>query len=177
MNEAEVTERYLILLLGVVDQPIPSATHLQKELFTLSQANPRMGRFISFEKHYFGPYSDDVKDAAENPVFNRDAYVIDDRNKLVLTHEGRRKFDVLISENSEEPRFTELLSMMRMVRELYERLTVDELLFLIYVTYEEYTERSDKSKELLSPGRSRKLSNELLRKGVITRRRYEELVS
>jgi len=177
MEEAEIVERYIILLLGAADEPIPTAIHVQKELFALAKANPRMGDFIRFEKHNFGPYSTEVSDSSKHPVFHPDAYRMDRSSGLQLTAEGKRIYQSLIKENSSKPRFNELLAMMRMVRRLYDGLTVDELLLLIYVTYGEYTERSRVSDSLLAPANRRRLAASLLRKGAITEDRYAELVS
>jgi hypothetical protein len=177
MDSVEVIERYIILLLGVRDRPIPTATHLQKELFALTKANPRMAENISFDKHHFGPFSDDVKSISLNPIYNGDAYVKDESNRLHLTESGKNVFSNLSSKNSGNPRFQELLAMMTIVRDLYEDLTVDEVLFLVYVTYGEYTERSSRSEHLLSPFKRRQLSRRLLEKGAITSERYDELVN
>ena len=177
MDSVEVIERYIILLLGIRDRPIPTATHLQKELFSLARANPRMADQISFDSHYLGPYSDDVKSISLNPIYNRDAYVMDEYNKLYLTDRGRAVFDELVKENSMNSRFRELLAMMTMVRDLYDDLTVDEVLFLVYITYGEYTEKSTRADDLLSPSMRRRLSRSLFEKGAITSERYEELVS
>ena len=74
------------------------------------------------------------------------------------------------------PKFGELISLMKMVRNLYDKLSTDELLFLIYSTYEDYTDKSSKSKELLSPSKRSLLAKNLLQKGLITEKRYFELV-
>jgi hypothetical protein len=177
MDNVELIERYIILLLGVRDRPIPTATHLQKELFALTKANPRMAEHISFDKHYYGPFSDDVRSISMSPIYHTDAYVMDTSNRLHLTDSGRVVFDCLCSENSKSPRYQELLAIMTMVRDLYDDLTVNEVLFLVYVTYGEYTERSSLSAHLLSPSRQRQLSRRLLDKGAITSERYDELVS
>jgi hypothetical protein len=177
VDEVEVVERYIILLLGAGEGPIPKRVHVQKELFALVEANPRMGEFIRFERHYFGPYSTEIEDASENPVHHPDAYRMVQGEGLSLTDEGRRVFEALTRENSSNPRFKELLAMMAMVRQLYDGLTRDELLLLIYSTYDEYTDRSQVSEELLEPSRRRRLAESLLRKGAITEGRYAELVS
>jgi hypothetical protein len=177
MDSVEVIERYIILLLGVRDRPIPTATHLQKELFALTKGNPRMADHISFDRHYLGPYSDDVKSVSLNPIHNRDAYVIDEYNRLYLTDRGMVVFDELVTENSGNSRFRELLAIMTMVRDLYDDLTVDEVLFLVYITYGEYTERSTRADDLMSPSMRRRISKSLLEKGAITSERYEEIVN
>jgi hypothetical protein len=177
MDSVQVIERYIILLLGVRERPIPTATHLQKELFALSRANSRMAERIPFDRHHLGPYSDDVKSISSNPIYHGDAYIMDEYNRLYLTDGGRAVFNDLTSENSGNPRFQELLAMMTMVRDLYDDLTVDEVLFLVYITYGEYTEKSSRAAHLLSPSMRRRLSRNLLEKGAITSERYLEIVS
>ena len=177
MDSVELIERYIILLLGVRDRPIPTATHVQKELFALTRANPRIAERMTFDRHHLGPYSDDVGSISRNPIYHKDAYVMDEYNRLHLTDSGRAVLDDLVSDNSGDPRFRELLAIMTMVRDLYDDLTVDEVLFLVHVTYGEYTERSSRADHLLSPGKRRQLSRSLLEKGAITSKRYEELVN
>ncbi len=177
MDSVEVIERYIILLLGVRERPIPTATHVQKELFALTRANPKMAKRIPFDKHYLGPYSDDVRSIASIPIHHQNAYIMDEYNRLFLTEKGKEVFECLVSDNSRNPRFQELLAMMTMVRDLYDDLTVDEVLFLVYVTYGEFTERSSRAEHLLSPSMRRRLSRSLMEKGAITSARYEELVN
>lgn len=176
LEELEVIERYIILLLGVKEGPIPSETHLQKELFLLSMAHPIMQKFITFEKHYYGPYSEVVSETSRCPVFFSAPFEYDEDGKLFLLEEGKKKYCELIEENGNEARFKKLLSAMKLIRQIYDKLTTDELLFLIYITYKEYTEKSNIAKKLLSAKNRVKLSQQLLQKKVITEGRYEELV-
>jgi len=77
-SKLEIVERYIILLLGVVDRPIPSILHLEKEMFILTRANPKIASFIPFMKHYKGPYSDVINDLVKNPVYYTSAYRLED---------------------------------------------------------------------------------------------------
>lgn len=177
LDELMVIERYLILLLGVKDEPIPSKTHLQKELFFLSRANPVVNNFLQFEKHYFGPYCEVVNDLSRDPIYFINSFKYDSEGKFMLISNGRKIFKKLVEEYKDIEDFKRLLSAMKLVRQLYEKLTSDELLFLIYVTYDEYTEKSHKAKDLLSKRNRLKFAEQLLKKGVITKGRYEELVN
>lgn len=174
-SEIEIIERYLILLLGVVDKPIPSREHLQKELFVLSRAHPKIANFITFEKHYEGPYSEDIADLINNPVYHIGAFY-SSKGVIRLTAEGKRIFDDLVKNYSDNPKFKELLGMMKMVRELYDKLSIDELLFLVYVTYPDYKQMSKISDELLSPQKRKEIAKRLLKKEIITTGRYSELI-
>jgi hypothetical protein len=82
----------------------------------------------------------------------------------------------MLNENSNDKSFILLISSLKLLRNIYDRLSKEELLFLVYVTFPEYTEFSKISDNLLnnSSNRRRILSN-LLRKGAITQKRYEEL--
>ena len=65
---------------------------------------------------------------------------------------------------------------MKLVREMYDKLSRDELLFLIYITYPEFREKSKVSEKLLAPREKKRLASALLKKGIITKKRYEEIV-
>jgi len=138
------------LLLGVLDKPIPSSLHLQKELFVLSQANPKIKKKICFEKHYYGPYSQDLAELVKDPMYYKEAFNLGNFGKIIITDEGKKIFLNIVESYKDKSRFSELLAMMRMTRELYDKLTKNELLFLIYITYEEFKEKSKVSKSILS---------------------------
>jgi uncharacterized protein YwgA len=179
-NEAipvvEVIERYLILLLGVVEKPIPSSVHVQKELFILSKANPRIAEFITFEKHYKGPYSADLADISKEPAYYSSAFGSDQYGRLYLTPKGKEAYKKIIDTNTNNSRFQELLSMIKLTRELYDKLSKNELMFLVYATYDEYTEKSNISKNLLAPTSRKKFTRVLLDKGLISEERARELL-
>lgn len=177
LTEIEVIERYILLLFGAVDRPIPSPEHLQKEMFILSKANPKIANFITFEKHHKGPYSGDVVDLVSNPLYHEGAYRWGHGGKIYLTPEGKKIYEDLVKNYSDNPKFKEMLGMIKMIRDLYDKLSTDELLFLIYVTYPEYKELSEISNELLSSPKREEIAKKLLEKGVITEMRYTELVT
>jgi hypothetical protein len=176
METAQAIERYIIILLGVFDRPIPSELHLQKELFVLSKAVKKINEYIIYEKHHEGPYSVDLRDVSADPIYHPNAYKKDYQKGFILNPEGRQIFEKIIAANSENPEFIEILAMSKMVRELYDKLSRDELLLLIYSTYSEYTEFSTVSKRILEPRRKEHLAKSLLKKGVITEERYREIM-
>ena len=173
-DEFEVIERYILLLLGVSDKPIPSLLHLEKELFILSNFNPKLKKFLSFFKHYYGPYSDNVRDLVKDPMYLKNAWVTGD--KIEITPEGKKLFNEIVKSFENNINFKKLLAAMKLVREMYDKLTKEELLFLIYITYPEFREKSKVSKKLLSLENKRRLAGALLKKGVVTKKRYEEIV-
>jgi len=165
----EIIERYIALLLGVEDRAIPSAYHVEKELFILSRANPNVARVLHFVPHSYGAYSDVVR----NIVYESD--YIDIRNsRITLNAKGKRKFEELVKEYGGDPRFKHFLAKLKMIRNIYDKLSKDELLFLMYITYPEYRENSTYYEELIK--RKKEIAQSLLRKGLITKKRYEEIV-
>jgi hypothetical protein len=169
-KELKKKEEIIILLLGSSEQHIPSREHIQKELFLLSKAIPQLAKLFRFEKHYEGPYDYGLSDYLDSPLFYRDAFSIG-KDGITLSEKGRVYYKKLI-EN--DPEFQNMHVLMKMTRQLYDKLSKDELLFLIYVTYPEYREKSNISDTLMS--KRKELAKKLLEKGVITEGRYQELV-
>jgi len=176
MDITKAIERYIIVLLGVSDQPIPSELHLQKELFVLSKAVKKINEYIVYISHHEGPYSVDLHDVSSDPIYHPNAYKRDYQNGFILNPEGRQIFEKIVSANSGNPEFVELLAISKLVRELYDKLSRDELLLLIYSTYPEYTELSTVSNRILESRKKERLARGLLKKGVITEERYREIM-
>jgi hypothetical protein len=177
MESLEVIERYIILLLGAKpESPVPTPTHLQKEIFLLAKANPKIEKFVYFNKHYFGPYSPILDEISKNPAINSNAYFIDENKHYHITKEGQRLYNKIIGEFEDKKKIEHFISIIKMVRDIYDSLTTDELLFLIYITYPEYTEQSEKSNQLLQPQNKKRLALKLLEMGKITQEKYLEIV-
>jgi uncharacterized protein YwgA len=174
MNEQR--EKYIIVLLGASDRPIPSMWHVQKELFVLAQFHPKIQEFFRFEKHYQGPYSQVLQDLVIEPAHYIDAYTYDSRGYF-LTQAGKKVFRQMVDQYSDNEKFTQLLNAARLIRDLYDVLSKDELLFLIYVTYPTYTELSSEFDRLVGNRENRRrLADSLYRRGLVTEDRYNELV-
>ena len=119
--------------------------------------------------HYYGPYSR----IAEDIIENYDDYFISDKKGIYLTSEGKKLGEESIREFSEKNR--EKIEISRnIVRSLYDYLSNDELMFLVYKTYG-YTEKSEVIERLLE--KKEYLAGQLLKKGIITKKRYQELVA
>ncbi len=172
-DEFEVIERYLILLLGAINRPIPSSLHLQKELFVLSQSWASIQKFLKFLKHYKGPYSPEIQDLIESPMHYPDAFQVES-GKICLTENGRQIYKALVQHHGNNPKFRRFLQALKLVRTLYDRLSRDELLLLIYLTYPEYTEKSEEFDRVMR--RRKMLARSLLNKGLITEQRYKEII-
>jgi len=176
LDELEVIERYILLLLGVLDKSIPTSYHLQKELFILSQANPKIKQIFNFEKHYYGPYSQDLAELVKEPLYYKEAFNFEKSGKISITEKGKKLFQEIVNRYKDNIKFSEMLAMMKMTRQIYDKLTFEELLLLIYVTYEEFKEKSKVSQRILSKINRKRLAHNLFKKGVITETRYNELV-
>lgn len=174
LRDNEEIERYLILLLGVVDKPIPSREHLQKELFIATQVNPYMAQFIDFEAHYKGPFSPDVEYVVENPLYYTDAYCVG-KETIELSDKGKEIFKQLSDKYVKNTRFREFVAALRMIREFYDKLTKDELLLLVYVTYPKYIQYSSVHDKLMR--RKKEILKKLHEKEAITEKRYLEILA
>jgi hypothetical protein len=172
-HEEEAREKYIILLLGSDSKPVPSELHAQKELFILSMVNPKVDDFFKFEKHYQGPYSHLLSELIREPKFYPNAYAIKN-NGLLLTNNGKERFKEINNEHAAQEKFSYLKHSLELIRKLYDQLTQDELLFLMYDTFPEYIEKSNKYEDIM------KMRNEILRnlseKKILTDEKYAELL-
>lgn len=175
MDSQEVIERYLLLLLGVKQLAVPSALHLQKEMFLLSNFKENLKEDLNFKRHYYGPFSQIIEESIKSPTYLSEAFDFIGE-KVSLSKEGKIEFDRMVQENKNNKEFDLILSGLTLIRDLYDKLNREEFLFLIYSTYPEYTELSNVSDDLLKNPHNRiRILNNLLSKGVITSERYKEL--
>ena len=175
MDSPELIERHIVLLLGVERRALPSMLHLQKEMFLLSNLKESLKEELNFEKHYYGPYSQVLDESIKNPLHLSNAFDFENK-KILLTASGQREFLKMIKEYSSEKKFLDLISSIKLLRGLYDKLSGDELLFLIYKTYPKYTEFSKISDRLIkNVNIKNRILGSLLSKGVITEKRYGEL--
>jgi uncharacterized protein YwgA len=174
MNEQR--EKYIILLLGASEKPCPTMWHVQKELFILSKVNPKLQELFRFEKHYQGPYSQVLQDLVHEPAHHGDAYTYDNRG-YYLTAYGRVVFDGIVEQYENNENFGRIFKALQLIRQMYDPLSKDELLFLVYTTYPEYTELSSEYERLVGDKRNRKrMADTLLHRGLVTKERYNELI-
>lgn len=106
-NAAEIIEKYIILLLGVESKPIPTIWHLQKELFILSNVNPKSQTF-------FNPFSQVIQEVIESPIKNEDAFSID-KQGFSLTENGKKIYKQILEQNKNE-KFSQLLNSLKLIR-------------------------------------------------------------
>ncbi|MDE4908793.1 hypothetical protein L0665_09255 [Methanogenium marinum] len=167
-QEEAIRNKFIAILLSGADRPIKNKINFQKELFLFSKSFPKFFEFFEFIPHYYGPYSSSAADSIDN----HDDYFVSDTKGIYLTAEGKNLAEESIQEFTQENREKIIISL-NIVRSLYDSLTSDELMFLVYKTYG-YTEKSDKIDSLLK--NKEYLAGRLLKKGVITEKRYRELI-
>ncbi|MDE0525003.1 MAG: hypothetical protein OXI27_00155 [Thaumarchaeota archaeon] len=172
----EESERYIALLLGVKDKPIPSMWHLQKEMFIASRAVPKINEIFGFEKHYHGPYSQTLQEVTEEPLHLDNVYKVRQDGTVSITQSGKDYFNKIVDQHKGNKRFASLLQALRLTRNVYDKLGWEELLFLIYMTYPDYADVSNIYDELVGNRENRdRLANSLFSKGLVTEERYSEL--
>lgn len=167
----ETEEQLIILLLGSADRPL-SAVHLQKEMFVFSKTFPKVAEDFNFQKHYLGAYSQILQELAEEPYYFPDAYVTDEKGTH-LTEKGKTIASKIIEDGASSANLKTALASFRMIRQLYDKLTDDEILFLMYATYPGYTELSSVYESLVK--KKPQIIENLKSKGIITEDRYDEL--
>ena len=169
-------ENLILLVLGATDKKI-SVLHLEKEVFLLWNFHPKIRDYLSFIKHYKGPFSKEIQETIKDPLYleNHWTYVPPKRGDKLsggfvgLTPMGREEYKRLeqkIKERNDE--LIHLLAGIKIVRELYDKLTMEELLFLIYDTYPDYIEKSNVYKDIEC--KKSQLVENLIKKGVMDRK-------
>ena len=145
-------------------------------MFMVSMANPKVGEFFDFKKHYNGPFSQKLQELTIEPFCFDNAYKFQTNSNVVLTDTGKKIFEDIVQEYKNNEKFSDLLKTLKMTREIYDKLSKDELLFLIYRTYPKYMEASNIHERLVIDKEKRtQLANSLFSKGLITEERYDEL--
>ena len=175
-------ESLILLIIGASSRSI-SLLHLQKETFLLWNYHPYMKDFLHFIKHYRGPFSSEVEKVILYPFYLDGCWSYEPpsrNNKLSggyvkLTPKGVKRYKVLFQKAQENENLILLLTGIQAVRELYDKLSLEELLLLIYDTYPEYKLRSNVSKSVFN--KRKLLANEIYEKGFIDKERMESLIS
>lgn len=167
-DEIEEAERKLILLLGLKETPIEEL-FIQKEIFLLTQSFGELKELFEFKKHYQGPFSDVIHDSLDDPLYFENSF-LRTGNKFSLSEKGMSIFKEISMKEKKE-----LLILIKFIRELYDRLDEDELLLLVYCSYPDYMEKSNKCKFLFDDSIKQGIIQRLLRKGMISEEKVGEL--
>lgn len=175
MEKIELVEKYVILLLGAKDHALRSDLHLQKEMFLLAKSLPHSEELFGFEKHYYGPYSPLIEEIIQTPRYTDKAFSFDEK-KITLSKNGKEEFERIVKEKSNDESFRELTSLIKIIRNIYDKLSGEEILFLMYETFPDFTKFSEVSDNLLkNKYNRRRIVESLYSKSVITEKRFEEL--
>ena len=174
----KIVEEFIVSLLGSKEKACPTVWHLQKEIFIFTKMNPKSKPLFNFVKHYEGPYSEILQESLKEPMYYEDAFSIKQNGEICLTDEGQKIFDNLRKMYTHDEKFLHIINNFKLIRDIYDKLTKKELLFLIYITYPEHIEYSNVYDRLVRDKKKRiQLSEKLLKKGLITEERYKELIS
>ncbi|HJX50035.1 MAG TPA: hypothetical protein VJ438_01095 [Candidatus Nanoarchaeia archaeon] len=167
-DEIEEAEKKLILLLGLQEKPIDEL-FIQKELFLLTRTLKELEVLFDFKKHYQGPFSEVIHDSLDDPLYFENSFS-KMGNKFLLSEKGKEQFkEISLKEKKES------LVLIKFIREVYEKLEEDELLFIIYCSYPEFMEKSNRCKFLFNNEIKLKIIKNLLKKGLISEEKAEEL--
>jgi len=175
-------ENLVLLIIGSSHHRL-SMLHLEKEAFLLWNFHPGIKDFIKFIKHYRGPFSKEVQESVTAPMYCLGCWNYSSPTRgerlsggyVSISPEGEKEYRRLVKRMEEDPDLRQLLSAVRMVRQMYDGLSVEELLLLVYDTYPEYIDRSDVYKDIAK--KRRPISLGLYDRGLIDRRRLESLLS
>lgn len=165
----EIIKDIMVLLLSGANRPIKSKIHLQKELFLLVKSFPKFQKLINFKAHFYGPFSENIESVLENHI---NEFFEVGNHGIGLTTEGNEYSQQVLSKLSSEKK-DKLMRTIKMIRSIYDNLTESEFMFLIYMTYG-LAEKSERVNDLLK--NRKKLAEELYKKGVITYKKYKELL-
>lgn len=167
-DEENIRIKIITLLLSGAKRPINSKVNFQKELFLIVKSFPNFQSIFSFVPHRLGPYSN----SAEYTIENHPDLFTSDKKGLELTYEGEVFGKDVLKELTPEKR-DKILKSIKLIRSIYDQLTDDEFMFLIYKTYG-YTINSDVFEKLMK--KKDVIAARLYKKGVVTYKRYKELL-
>ena len=178
IEERKAIEYLILVFLGVKNAPV-TLTHLQKEIFLLWNFDSRMKDFIRFIKHKMGPYSPELSMIVKNPKYLQNSWVyIESTNmkggKVCLTTDGHKKAKEIIDEMTSDDKLRTFLTGIKLTRELYEKLTVQELLLLIYEAYPEFKIYSTVLEDIKN--KKELYAMRILKKGIIDEKKYDEII-
>lgn len=151
--------KYLLALLYAKGKiPISGRLKLQKELFILSKGIKELKTDNVFEAHFLGPYSSMIEEEVVEGLELDDLInVSGKKNVYSLTHEGEKLAEQIFKNLPENER-----NLLEWVKENFNDLEDDELLALIYFTFEDSAKHSEKIREITK--KRRKIAERLYKK-------------
>lgn len=173
-------ENFILLVIGMCDRKI-SLLHLEKEVFLLWNFDKSIKPYLNFIKHFRGPFSKEIQETVFNPFYLEEDWIYAPPKKgdnlsggyVGISDKGKIEYKKLLEKIKKREDFLHLITGIKMVRELYDNLTVEELLLLIYDTYPEYISNSSVYKDIEK--KKIRLAENLKKKGIVDFDRYVSL--
>ena len=133
----------ILFLLRSDPEPIKGKTRQMKEVFlTLNQVFPKpMVQPVQFDKHFFGPFSEYVKDTIDHLIFTSRIDVIGKTKKNNVAIEIASK-GLLYIENKYKGLPSEITELLNIKRKEWESHIPRGLLHLVYREHKEYLENA-----------------------------------
>lgn len=179
-NKQKMLEFIILLILGCSEEQKISVLHLQKEAFLIQNFHPDITKeFFNFIKHYKGPFSRDINETIRDPLFLENCWQYlepSNEDKLTggyvsITPTGKDVYEDLVStiknviDKEQKENLLHLITGIKIVTDLYNKLDPEELLLLIYDTYPKYIEKSSLYHQL--DNKRPQIARRLFKKGYI----------
>lgn len=158
-EEFTLLEKIILVLLYLREKsPIAGKLRLQKMIFLISQDLEKLNDELDFEPHKYGMYDQTIDDALEG--LEQDGFITIDKN-ITLTKKGIEKAEEILKDFSEEE-----IEIIEEVKELFENLSENEILALLYFKFPEFAKYSEKLDEITK--KRKELAISLYKKGKIS---------
>ena len=171
-NQREL-EYIVLLLLGSSKRRELTILHLEKELFFLWNASEHIQPLLEFIAHYRGPFSKALADTARSPMFLDEHWEyhpprgLNDISggSIKLNHFGKDEYDKILDKIhlNDNKKLIHILAAMALLHDLYDNLTLKELLYLLYTNpkYKDYIKKSQVYYEVVNQRVKRSLVRKL----------------
>ena len=156
-------EYIVLLLLGSSKRKELTILHLEKELFFLWNASEHIQPLLEFIAHYRGPFSKALADTAKFPMFLDEHWEYHpprgsndiSGGSIKLNHFGKEEYDHILDKihSNDNKKLIHILAAMALLHDLYDNLTLKELLYLLYTNpkYEDYIKKSQVYYDVVTP--------------------------
>jgi uncharacterized protein YwgA len=170
-EEFTLLEKTILALLYLKEKsPIFGKLRLQKMIFLISQDFEKLRDELDFEPHRYGMYDQTIDDMIGGLELDGFVTIDENNNKIALTQKGIEKAGEILKEFSEKE-----IETIEEVKELFEDLTEDEILALLYFKFPEFAKYSEKLNEITK--RRRELAISLYKKGKVSLEAASEIAS
>jgi len=151
-------ENLVLLVLGEAMDKEMSMLHLEKEIFLLWNFHPKIKAFVDYVPYKRGPYSEAISYVIHSPYFRTNQWTYTPPKKsdkyssgyIRLTENGKREYKELYDRMIKNETMQSVIAGISIVRALYDRYTPEELIYLVYRGYENYTTESEVKREIFA---------------------------